>query len=108
MNEAQPYSQPHQEVTAVRNRNPFTLAQGKGRQGKALHGQTHDRGNQIRGNWGIETAVIETKLPPLALRSPVGSLICPVGFLVSASLTRDHLSLFTPGSLWEKAEPTTS
>lgn len=95
-------------TTSGSNRNPFTLAQGKGPQGKALQKQTQDHGNQMRGNWGIEAAVTETKLPPLALGSPVVSLICPVGFLVSASLTRDHFSLFTPSSLWETAEPTTS
>ena len=78
MNEAQPYSQPHQGVTAVRNRNLLILAQGKGPQGEALHGQSRDHGNQIRGNWEIETAVTETKLPPLALRSPVVSHL-PLG-----------------------------
>lgn len=44
----------------------------------------------------------------LWLSEALWSLICLLGFLVSASLTCDHLSLFTPGSLWETAEPTTS
>lgn len=96
INKAQPYSQPRQGATVVRNR----------RQGSIR--QTHEHGNQIRGNQGIETAIIETKLPPLALRSPVVFLTSPMGFLVSASLARDHLSLFATGSSWETAEPTTS
>lgn len=93
MNEAQPYSQPHQGVTAVRNTNPFILAQGKGPQGEALHGQPLIMGTKLEATGNRNCSLLQKPNFLLWLSEALWSpCICLWAFFVSASLTCDHLS----------------